>query len=125
MRSVEDRLAFERRGPQLRRRPAQERVDEEELVEVELSRTARRSKPCLHFEHRAAARRQRPFRGDPAAGDEERPHVARVLRREQDAGLELPYAVEALQLAADSLERRHSVAEPARVLESLRVRQLA
>ena len=124
-RSVEDRSALERHAAQLGRRPPQERVDEEKLVEVELSRTAGGRETHLDLERRTAARGQHPFRGDPSAGNEERPYVARVFRRDENAALEAPHTVEALQLAADPLEGRHSVAEPTRVLEPPYLRQLA
>src|SRR4029079_16827149 len=94
-------------------------------VEIELSRAPRGREARLDLARRGAARRQRPLAGDPPAVDEERPDVARVVPRDQDAALETPHVVEALELAADPLERRQAVAQPAGVLEPLRLRQLA
>ena len=110
---------------QLRRRPAQERVDQEELVEVELAGTPRGGEPGFGLEGRASAGRQCPLRRDPAAGDEERPHVAGLVGRHEDAAPETSHTVEALQLAADPLERRDAVAETARILEPPGLGQLA
>ena len=124
-RSAENCSALERHGAQLRGRPAKERFDEEEFVEVELTLPARGRQPGLDLERRAAAWRQRPFRGDPSAGDEERSHAAGVFGRDEHAALEAPHTVEALQLATDPLESRRPVAEPASVFEPPCVRQLA
>lgn len=117
LRSAEDRFALERHGAQLRRRPAKERVDEEELVQVELSLPACGRESGLDLERRAATGRQRPFRGDSAGGDEERTDATPVFGRDKDAALEAPHTVEARQLATDPLERCQPVAEPDRVLE--------
>src|SRR5207244_4274179 len=67
---AQDRLAPERSDAQFRRRSTQEQIDEQELVEVELARTARDGEPCFDLENRAPAGRQSPFRRDPPAGDE-------------------------------------------------------
>jgi hypothetical protein len=120
-----DRLALEWCNAEFGRRPPQERVDEQELVEVELPRSARRSEPGLDLECGAAARRQCPLRGHSPAGDEEGAHVTGLARRNQDAALTLSHPVEAVQLATHSLEGGDAIPEPARVLESPRLRQLA
>ena len=80
----------------------------------------------LDLERRAAAGRQRSLRRDPAAGDEERPYVGGLSRpgaRTQHASC--PHAIEALELAADPLQRCDPVAKPAGVLEAASVGELA
>lgn len=80
-RRAQDCLALERCDAQLRRRPPQERIDEEELVEGELAGPSGGREPGLDFERRASARWERPLGCDPAAGDEERTDVTRLLSR--------------------------------------------
>src|SRR5579884_178991 len=122
---AEDRRALERRHPQLGGQPAEERVDEEELVQVELPWTAGGREPGLDLERRAASGWQRPLCRHPAARDEDGADVARLAVGREDAALEPLRALEAPQLPADPLERGHAVAEPAGILESPRVGQLA
>src|ERR1043166_7778126 len=114
---MQDRLASQRRDTQLGRRATQERVDEKKLVEVELTRTTRRGESDLDLESRAAAGRQRSFCCDSPARDEECAEIARIDGRDEHAALEQPHPFESLQLAADALECRNAVAEPAGVLE--------
>src|SRR5205807_3757569 len=115
---AQDRLAPERSDAQFRRRPTKARIDEQELVEVELAGTARGGEPCFDLESRAPAGRQSPFRRDPPAGDEEGLYEARIAGRDEHAARESSHPFEPLQLAADPLERGDAIAEPARVLES-------
>ena len=89
---AQDRVFLERHDSQLRRRLAEERPDEEELVEVAvllgLQRTAGGGEARLDLEVRAAARRERALRSDAPAGDEERARVAVLGRRRDDAPLD-------------------------------------
>ena len=76
---------------ELGRRAAQERRDEQQLVGV-LGRVGRleapaRGEPGLELDRSAAARRQRPHRGDSAARDEDRAAEARLDRRDEQAQL--------------------------------------
>src|SRR5204863_102533 len=81
---------------ELRRRAAEEGPDQEELVEVAgpLPRegAARGGEARLGLEVGAAARRQRPHRGDAAGGDEDRPGVPRLYGRHDEAP---PYPLQA------------------------------
>ena len=121
------RIASRRSGAdaQLRRRPAQERVDEDEarrgraLPEspcnsLLLSRTCllAAASPASTLERRAAAGREQSARPPtPAAGHEDGPHVGTGFAgRDEDAALEPPHAVKAPQLAANPLQRCDPVA---------------
>src|SRR5439155_110003 len=94
----------------------QARVDEQQLVEVELPGAACGRKAYFDLEHRASAGRQGSFRRHPPARDEERAHEARIAGRDEQAASETPHPVEPLQLAADPFKRSNAVAEPAGVL---------
>src|SRR5712692_5011810 len=105
----EDRSALERDDGELRRRVAQERADEEELVQVALG-VRRERAPCggeagLDLEVRSAAGRQIALRRDAPAGDEERARVTRLRRRHDEAALDRTETREPVELAADLFKR--------------------
>ena len=87
-----NRVPFERDDLQLRRRPAQERSDENSSsMSPPVSDTRAclaRGKAGLDLEVRAAARRQRALGGDAAAGDEERARMSRLRGGRDDAALD-------------------------------------
>ena len=84
---------------------------------------AARREPGLELDRRAAARRQRPHRGDAAARDEDRAAEARLDRRDEQAQLGRAEAVEAAQAADGVLERVDPVAQAGRVLVAQRIRE--
>src|SRR5258706_15331467 len=128
-RGAKDRLLLERHDDQLRRWAAEERADEEELVEVARFRRRERTpcgrEPRLDLEMRAASRRQRALGRDASARDEERARMARLRRRDDEAALHRAQSLQPLELAAHALERVDTVAQPRRVFVAARVRQLA
>jgi hypothetical protein len=111
---AQDRILLERHDPELRRRLAQERPDEEELVEVAgvvgLKRAASRRESGFDLEMRASARRERAFGRDPAACDEERPRMPMLRRGSDDAPLDRLQSVQSIELPAHALECIQSVA---------------
>ena len=112
----------QRQYAQLRRRPAQERADQEQLVRVGRPErglgAARGGQPCLGLRPAGVARQQRPRRGDTAAGDEIHPLEAVLRRRHEQAQLERAEPVELGQRPGDVLERSDPVAQPRSILEA-------
>ncbi len=102
--------------------------DEEELVEVAVvvvgEGAARGGEPGFDLEVRAAAGGQRALGRDAAAGDEERSRMPGFCGRGDDAAFDRTQALQALELAADALERLQTVAQPRGVLVAACVGEL-
>src|SRR5436190_3240648 len=107
----------------LRRRPADEAVDEEEVFclrrRQRLLGRLRRS-----AQRRCCARRERAHLAHPAAGNDERLLPARLDRRGEQADLQAPQALEAAQALLNLLERLDPVAQPRGLLVAEVLRQV-
>src|SRR5512132_676843 len=114
---------LERQNPQLRRRAAQERTDQQQVVRVLGSK--RRSgvedgpEARLDLELSARTGRQRADADDSSGGDEERPVEAGLACRDDQADAQASQALELGQGGDRLLERVDSIAQPGGVLEAL------
>src|SRR5262245_8736311 len=123
---VRDPIAVEREHGELGWRPADEAVQEHEVLRlargrglVEAGARSAERDPCHDLEPRAGARRQRADCAHHAARDEERLAPAGLDRRSDQAELETTEAIQSPQSLDDVLERLDPVAEPGRLLVAL------
>src|SRR6185295_19420115 len=129
-RQTENRLALERGNAELRRRPAQEGADEQELVEplgCEVLRglESRLRKSCVDLELCAGARGQRAHGRDASTGDEDGTDEACLCRRCEEAATGAAQLVDAAKGAHDAVERLDPIAQPGSVLVAAALREVA